>query len=675
MKYRYDIDCLRGLSVLAVIFYHLQFRFLPGGYLGVDIFFVISGYLITSLILSEIKQDKFSLLNFYERRIRRLFPVLIVVLLSTFFLFQEIYLKDEIINLCKSIISTIFFYANFFFMESGSYFDPLNETQPLLHTWSLSIEEQFYLFYPLLTLFLFKKKNKLMIFTIFLTFISLSLSQFGGNLKFHYPYVEKEFSFFSIPGFAFYFTFTRIWEILIGCIVSIYLFQSNKKFKSVLLSSTGYILIFLSLILFTKNTLHPSIITLFPILGVLLILIFNDDEFIFKGLFKIINNRIFLNVGLISYSLYLWHQPIYQFFKQIYFQEFSYLIKILIIIFMILISFLTYNFIEKPFRNKKKFNQSKIFIFYIFISCIIVAFSFNQIFLKDFSNKYSKNVLNIENYSKYYENNKFVCSTGANNYINPSKSCVLGNNKIPHVAFIGDSHMDLITLELEKLLNKKNYSAIQYTYGGCVPALGLKVFNDKRYKCNEYFQEVINDLKDRKNIKKVILFSRWSFNLKGERFDNQIGGKEIGQNRYHISLNENYIGEEEQRERKILEGIGRFISEISKLDKEIFIVFPTPEMGWEIPKNLARIMYFYNKVEEDTLSISKKVYLDRNKKIITFFKGIEKDYKIKTIDPVNIFCNENICKSHLNGKPLFFDDDHMSELGSKLLSEFIISKL
>ena len=142
--YREDIDCLRGLSVLFVIFYHLKISYFTGGFLVVDIFFVISGFLITSIILKDISDGTFSLISFYERRIRRIFPALFFVLISTYFFFNLIYLEDEIKELSNSIISTILFYANFYFLDHGSYFSPTNENLPLLHTWSLSIEEQFY---------------------------------------------------------------------------------------------------------------------------------------------------------------------------------------------------------------------------------------------------------------------------------------------------------------------------------------------------------------------------------------------------------------------------------------------------------------------------------------------------------------------------------------------------
>ena len=283
MKYREDIDCLRGISVLAVVFYHYNIAGFSGGFFGVDIFFVISGYLITSIILNDIYSGNFSLIKFYERRIRRIFPALISVLLFTFILFNQIYLEDELKKLLQSILSSLLFYSNFYFLNFGSYFNPINENFPLLHTWSLSIEEQFYLFFPLLVLIFKERLNSFIFLLIIFTILSFSLSQFGGNLKFTYPYIEQEINFFNIPQFAFYFTLTRVWEILIGSLIAIYLFFKKKKYKNKLLTLIGYFLIFFSFICFNKYTYHPSIFTLVPIVGTVIIILYSDISFNKKG--------------------------------------------------------------------------------------------------------------------------------------------------------------------------------------------------------------------------------------------------------------------------------------------------------------------------------------------------------------------------------------------------------
>ena len=675
MTYRKDIDCLRGISVLAVILYHFKFNYFSGGYLGVDIFFVISGFLITSIILEEISLEKFSLINFYERRIRRLFPALIVVIITTSFLFEIVFLETEIKKLVVSIISTILFYANFYFQDIGSYFSPLNEQQPLLHTWSLSIEEQFYLIFPIFLVLFFKKINLAFILIILFALFSISLSQFGGNLKFSYPYVENHLSFFALPQFAFYFTLTRIWEILVGCLLALFLFNNKKFFENRYLVLLGYLLIFLSILFFDKNTLHPSIITLIPITGTLLVLLYSSENFNESGVFVIFNNYILLKIGLISYSLYLWHQPIYQFFNQIYFIDTNNLVKFFIIFLLLILSFFSFKFIEQPFRDKKKINQKNIFIFYILSTILIFLFCLYSLYLRDFSKKYSDLVYDISNFSKYYENNNFNCSTSAENYISPNNACILGNEQKTELALIGDSHLDIISKELKKELTLLGVSAYQFSYGGCVPSLNLKVYNDKRYICNKYFTEVLDKLKNEPDIKKIVLFSRWSFNLKGERFNNKEGGIEIGSGHYFIPINSDVLVEKKIRQEEILNNIEIFIKKIKNLDKDIYIVMPTPEMGWEVPNNLARILHYKNKIEKNTLSISKKVFDERNSEIYKFFSNLKQKYNLNLIYPNDIFCEDLKCFSHKNNIPLFFDDDHLSIEGAKLLSKKIINHI
>ena len=208
-----------------------------------------------------------------------------------------------------------------------------------------------------------------------------------------------------------------------------------------------------------------------------------------------------------------------------------------------------------------------------------------------------------------------------------------------------------------------------------MPSLNLKVYNDNRYECNKYFFEVLDKLKNEPNIKKIVLFSRWSFNLKGERFNNQEGGIEVGSGHYFIPLNTDILVEKEIRQKIILQNIEIFINKIKNLDKDIYIVMPTPEMGWEIPNNLARNFYFKNKIEKNTLSISKKVFNERNSDIDKFFVNLKKNYNLNLIYPNDIFCDDLRCFSHKNNVPLFFDDDHVSIEGAKLLSKKIINHI
>ena len=325
--------------------------------------------------------------------------------------------------------------------------------------------------------------------------------------------------------------------------------------------------------------------------------------------------------------------------------------------------------------DKRKISQKNIFIFYILSTILIILFCLYSLYLRDFSKKYSALVYDISNFSKYYENNNFNCSTSAENYISPNNACILGNEQKTELALIGDSHLDIISKELKKELTLLGVSAYQFSYGGCVPSLNLKVYNDKRYICNKYFTEVLNKLKNEPNIKKIVLFSRWSFNLKGERFNNKEGGIEIGSGHYFIPINSDVLVEKKIRQEEILKNIEIFIKKIKNLDKDIYIVMPTPEMGWEVPNNLARILHYKNKIEKNTLSISKKVFDERNSEIYKFFSNLKQKYNLNLIYPNDIFCEDLKCFSHKNNIPLFFDDDHLSIEGAKLLSKKIINHI
>ena len=195
--YRPEIDGLRGLAVLPVILFHASFGLFKGGYVGVDVFFVLSGYLITSIILKDLERKNFSLANFYNRRARRILPALIVVITATL-VFSYILPPNDLKNYSKSIISSLTFWSNYQFTFETGYFDTHSQYKPLLHTWSLSIEEQFYIIYPIFFVLIFKLNKKIILYLLlFILFINLLFLQLGGNIKFTYPYINEEFSFNS----------------------------------------------------------------------------------------------------------------------------------------------------------------------------------------------------------------------------------------------------------------------------------------------------------------------------------------------------------------------------------------------------------------------------------------------------------------------------------------------
>ena len=331
--YRKEIDGLRALAVLPVLFFHAGFEIFSGGFVGVDIFFVISGYLITSIILSEMQDQKFSLLKFYERRARRILPALCTVIICSAIAAYCIMLPEQWRDFLQSGISVIFFASNIFFWLEDDYFAAVSEEKPLLHSWSLAVEEQYYIFFPLLVIALWRFGKNPMLYVIgLLALLSLISAEYGSR---HYPSAN------------FYLLFGRAWEILAGSMAAFYLQQTNYEGKLYdRLSWLGFSLLCVAIFIFDKDTPFPSLYTLVPVIGTLIIIICARSD---RGFGKILSHQLWVGVGLISYSLYLWHQPVFAFGRLLVF-EMGWVLKSGLIILSIILACLSYYIIEKPAR-------------------------------------------------------------------------------------------------------------------------------------------------------------------------------------------------------------------------------------------------------------------------------------------------------------------------------------
>jgi peptidoglycan/LPS O-acetylase OafA/YrhL len=424
INYRPEIDTLRAISVIGVIIYHAKINIFgywifQGGYYGVDIFFVISGYLITSVIYRELKKTgKFSFTKFYIKRARRILPALLFVMFVCIPLAWKYLMPTSFIDFSKSILSSLSFISNYYFYITGLEYGAENGLlKPLLHTWSLSVEEQFYILFPILFVsgFIFFKKK---LFQIILLIAILS-------------FIFAEFLSFSNPILNFYILPSRIWELLIGS----YLFYFEKKFKlkysnqtSNLICFAGLTIILISFMFFYEVLANPNLKSLLPIIGTILIILFSKKD---AFLTKFFTNKIFVGIGIISYSLYLWHYPIFAFLRNASIVN-NYFLYFLISIFIFFISWFSYFFIEKPFRDKKKIADID-FIKILFSASIILIFtSLMVIKNKGFENRFpNETSFSVDNqrYNKEVLIKKY--ELGIPQFRNPDKKNVL---------IIGNSH-------------------------------------------------------------------------------------------------------------------------------------------------------------------------------------------------------------------------------------------
>lgn len=657
LTYRPEIDGLRAIAVFSVIFYHANFFLLnknlfSGGFLGVDIFFVISGYLITSIILKEIYKTKnFSFINFYERRVRRIIPALLFVMFCSLPFAYAILIIEPIVDFSKSIISSIFFISNIYFQYTGNSYD--NEhvlLKPFLHTWSLSVEEQFYIWFPIFLILIIKFfKKYLIIFLSIGLLISISFSQYSSIY-------HSDFNFYQI--------FSRGFELLLGSLLSYFELnngggnsrKSNRIFNQIF-PKLGISLIIFSFFFFTNRDLLPSFYSLVPLSGVCLIIWFSHKDEIIT---KILSNKIFVFFGLISYSLYLFHYPIFAFSRILLIFD-NY--KFLFILLTIIISIFSFYFIEKTFRNKNIIPLRRLVV--ILLSSILFLVSLNFYSIKEdgikirlpkiFQEKLQHSI------TKFYQ-----------------------KENLQKVLLIGDSHSTSLEYHLNEEIKKNGLSLFRFE-----TKMFLKDFNyidletkkiDKEFiKSN---RKIDNFLKENKNL--IIIFhQRWSLKILETYFDNEEGFKE-----YKREEEKNYgylepinikTTSQQQREKYIKEGLISEINNIINQGHKLILVYPVPEFGFDPPKLLnseyvKKYLLKKEKYSPPILTGSYELYKKRNKLIFEILDTVQNE-NIYRVYPHSYFCDKQIknrCVSNDEKNIFFYDDDHLALSGSKFIVNAIL---
>jgi peptidoglycan/LPS O-acetylase OafA/YrhL len=510
IKIRYfpEIDGLRAIAVLSVIIYHAnisinELRIFSGGFLGVDIFFVISGYLITSILLKNYKdKNKISIKSFYERRIRRIFPALLTVIFTSFIFSWFLLPPLEKIDFYYSSIASIGFVSNFYFWHSGEIYGAIgSQFKPLLHTWSLGVEEQFYIFFPVYLYLAFKFFKKFLLISLYI-FLSLSfLFANWGSLIY--------------PDFNFFFSGTRVWEILIGVILA---FPNQSKFKpqSIIkkklydfLPYLGFVMIIFPMLTFLDPQ-KVNYLTLIPLVGTVIIIGLKEEKNLVN---KLLSSKFFVFFGLISYSLYLWHFPIFVFSKYI-FNETTIILQVSLIFLTTIISYISFKLIEQPFRNKSVINTKILSI--ICVNSIIIILFLSIFYLNNqnaligkYQKIFSEKAQNIEN--------TYRSKIAKNLKRNTDDLMSSNSNKrdIKKVLIIGDSHAKRWDLAFANQFPNTFFESLDYNECNLVKIEGeffqktqlkdLLKFeqNNKCQKISKFF----NDHKKLKNYKSIVLAS------------------------------------------------------------------------------------------------------------------------------------------------------------------------
>ena len=646
INYRPEIDGLRAIAVFSVIFYHAEItlfgsQLFKGGFIGVDIFFVISGYLITSIILKELhKTGFFSFINFYKRRARRILPALLFVMLISLPFAWIYFYPIDLVSFAKSILYSLGFSSNFYFHYSGlEYGSPEGILKPFLHTWSLSVEEQYYILFPIILTITFRYfKRYLFHFLLFGLIFSLTLADWSSK---------------NYPSVNFYFLSTRMWELIFGSLLAYYEINLVKRSQNnnlnQLFSIIGLLLVAYSIIFFDNKMFHPSFYTLIPVVGVSLILWFADKK---ELTIRILSSKLFVGIGLISYSLYLWHYVIFSFAKNldIYFNEING--KLILIILTIILSIVTYFFIERPGRKIKSF---KIIFSILFLSIFLISIFGVSVILKNgFLNR-----LKVQNYQEkhtylYLTDGKNSCFNRFPNY------CKFGS-KEKKIILLGDSQFGSLAFDLYDKV-KSNYTFLPITMAGYFHLRENKLQNKQTKKIVKSHDEIRN------GIDKILINSKNNIIILGGAsslylYNKRVAGRALHWNFQFVDKNSS------KYDRKSVENdFINLIKDLS-LNNEIILVYPIPEIGRNLQKrkfeNMVRI---FNYKYSD--------FLEQNKEVINFFDTINSP-KVHKIYPYKLFCNKatNLCLTHNSEHFFFYDGYHPSLEGAKMINNLIINEI
>ena len=628
LSYRAEIDGLRAIAVVSIILYHAQIvvfgrNWFEGGFIGVDIFFVISGYLITRIILSELRtKGSFSVLNFYERRARRILPLLFLVIAASFPVAWAWLLPKDLIEYSNSILASVFFGSNFFFyFNTTEYGADSALLKPFLHTWSLGVEEQFYLIFPIIAILAYKFfKQHFLTILVALSLLSLQFSELmevrDSDLNFYLP-------------------FSRFWELAVGSMLAYRELNHRSSDKGIgkrLLPMLGLYLIAYSILFFDSKTPHPSFHTLIPIIGVALIIRFaSNDELVGK----LLGSPPFVWMGLISYSAYLWHFPIFAFARNFYNTPTN-LVFIILTLSILFISSLSYKFVEKPFRDKNKIKTMPFYLGLALGVLLIIVGSYKIVTNEGYKSRvpYEVTTPSFDDRSKNYQEFLKCHRREGVEALAIGSFCELGKGT-RNAYLIGDSHMVSIAWQLSEAL--QDTSLIVMTRPGQIFGLDQNI--------DKHRIKVLDNIKN-----SLVVFGGSSY-----RWDLNSDWAKKNKNRF--------LNSKTQKKYK------KTISHLLRNKNKVVIVYPIPFVNIG-RRGLAKEVMVRGKLLDKF--VERAEYESITKRSFEFYDSLDFP-TVKRIYPHRFLCEGNLCYGVKDGHILISDIDHPSIETAKWISEEIVT--
>tara|TARA_Y100000389_G_scaffold167873_1_gene173269 strand:+ start:307 stop:2253 length:1947 start_codon:yes stop_codon:yes gene_type:complete len=628
LKYRAEIDGLRALAVVPVILFHAGFELFSGGFVGVDVFFVISGYLITTILIEDIENKQFSIVNFYERRARRILPALFFVMLVCIPFAWVLMLPNQMKDFSQSLVAVSLFASNIIFWKKSAYFDAVGEEKPLLHTWSLAVEEQYYLLFPIFLILVWRfGKSRVFWMIVVIAAISLVLSEWGWRNK---------------ANANFYFTPTRAWELFAGSIAA-FIVQKNGVKKNNFLALLGLSAIVFSIFFYDEKTPFPSVYALAPVVGVVLVILYADKKTLVA---KLLSMKVFVGFGLISYSAYLWHHPLFTFAKIVWLDLHG-ILAMAFVCLSLLLAYFSWFFVETPFRNKSRFGKPVIF------SLSLVGILFFTIigFFGNMTNGYEGRQEWNDHYYLTMSAQELFNDDCITQYPNLASfhTCRISSSNPPTIALVGDSHSHVL---YEALADKyQNETIINIGRSSCLPFVNDEHLK-RRKNCKFYQAELNSFLSSNQQIHTIILAGYWGYLSSGDlRYTDK---------NYRIH-NEISATDEET----FLQNASNFLSHHKSNVQNILLIEDAPDLDFD-PIRCDEIGLF--RFMQSSCIMRYDNFQPRKQQIDSVISNLlDQNVGVNYIQVEHLFCGADNCLSKSEQGTLYADSNHVSRLGAELI--------